>query len=80
MKNKIVTTKKGYNFERVLERAHQRDQKKLDNIDKVIELCLDGINTDGGHHKQWYLCEILKLLDKQKYNMNKENFGFNCPG
>ena len=80
MKNKIVIDKKGYSFEAGLKRAHARDQKKLDNIDKAIELCLDGINTDGGHHKQWYLCEILKLFDKQKYNQNKENFGFNCPG
>ena len=80
MKNKIVVVKNGYNFEKALKRVHARDQKKLDNIDKVIELCLDGIRTDGAHHKQWYLCEILKLMDKQQYNKNKDDFGFNCPG
>lgn len=29
---------------------------------KLVELCLDGLCTDGGHHKQAYLEEILKLL------------------
>lgn len=78
MKNKIIINK-GWSFEKALKRVHKRDQKILDNVDKMIELCLDGIMTDGAHHKQWYLCEILKLLDKQKYNQNKENFGFNIP-
>jgi hypothetical protein len=29
---------------------------------KLVELCLDGLCTDRGHHKQSYLEEILKLL------------------
>ena len=28
---------------------------------KLVELCLDGLCTDGGHHKQAYLEDILKL-------------------
>lgn len=31
-------------------------------IDKneIYELCVEGLLTDGNHHKQWYLEEILK--------------------
>jgi len=29
---------------------------------EVQKLVSKGIGTDGGHHKQWYLCEIAKLL------------------
>lgn len=31
-------------------------------IDKneIYELCVNGLLTDGGHHKQWFLEEILK--------------------
>lgn len=25
-------------------------------------LILDGLSTDGGHHKQWYLHQIAKIL------------------
>ena len=35
--------------------------KKTQKI--VKELILDGLLTDGGHHKQWYLEEIAKALD-----------------
>ncbi len=35
-------------------------------IEKVIELCLDGLYTDGGHHKQWYLERILQILEDKK--------------
>ena len=29
-------------------------------IKKIIDLCIEGLQTDGGHHKQWYLEEILR--------------------
>ena len=29
---------------------------------KVYMLLLRGLHTDGAHHKQWYLEEILKLI------------------
>ena len=28
----------------------------------IRELLLEGLQTDGGHHKQWYLKEIFKAL------------------
>lgn len=30
--------------------------------DKVKELCINGLITDGGHHKQWYLEQILVAI------------------
>ncbi len=32
------------------------------DIAKVLELVQEGIETDGGHHKQWFLVEIAKVL------------------
>ena len=32
------------------------------DYDKIKKLAIDGLCTDGGHHKQWYLEEILKAL------------------
>jgi len=37
----------------------------MENKEEVIELLKDGLQTDGGHHKQWYLNEVLKLIDSQ---------------
>lgn len=34
-------------------------------VSNVINLCLDGLTTDGGHHKQWALEEILKLITSE---------------
>ena len=36
-------------------------------IDKIKELCIDALCTDGGHHKQWYLEQILITLG---YNLD----------
>ena len=33
------------------------------NNNRVIELLKDGLQTDGSHHKQWYLNEVLKLIN-----------------
>ena len=30
-------------------------------FEKIKDLCLEGLCTDGGHHKQYYLEEILRL-------------------
>jgi hypothetical protein len=29
-------------------------------LNKITELCLEALGTDGDHHKQWYLEQILK--------------------
>lgn len=30
--------------------------------EELKELCISGLLTDGGHHKQWYLEKILEKL------------------
>lgn len=47
------------------------------NKEEIKNLCLDGLFTDGGHHKQWYLERILiKLgysLNEIKYQIESEH-------
>jgi hypothetical protein len=39
------------------------NENTMENKKRIIELLKDGLQTDGGHHKQWYLNEVLKLVD-----------------
>ena len=32
------------------------------DIQRIKDLALDALLTDGGHHKQWYIEEILKEI------------------
>lgn len=32
------------------------------DIEKIFNFLCEGIHIDGGHHKQWCLTEILKVL------------------
>lgn len=41
---------------------NERDMLAANNK-RVIELLIDGLQTDGSHHKQWYLNEVLKLIN-----------------
>jgi len=40
-----------------------------DRIDEALNLAASGIFTDGGHHKQWYLDQIVRVLtgDDKEY-------------
>jgi len=40
-----------------------------DTMEEAIQLALDAIFTDGEHHKQWYLDQIIRLLiaDDEEY-------------
>ena len=40
----------------------------MNKREELKELCISGLFTDGAHHKQWYLEEILKLLG---FDLNK---------
>jgi len=45
----------------------------------IIDIIIEALNTDGGHHKQWYLDQILrKLISKEEYfkYKNDENYGW----
>ena len=33
--------------------------------EKIIELLVAALQTDGAHHKQWYLNEVLTLIDDE---------------
>ena len=35
-------------------------------MEKVKDLAIDGLFTDGAHHKQWYLEQILETLGINK--------------
>jgi len=37
------------------------NELKMD-LEALQEICVEGLCTDGGHHKQWYLEKILKKL------------------
>ena len=40
----------------------------VQTIREIKKLCIEGLLTDGAHHKQWYLEEILKRLG---FNLNQ---------
>ena len=44
------------------------------DIEKAKELATNGLQTDGGHHKQWYLEEILKALDVDLEELRKKRW------
>lgn len=31
-----------------------------DKLTKIISLCTDALQTDGSHHKQWYIEQIME--------------------
>jgi hypothetical protein len=39
-----------------------------DLIKRVVSLCVEGLTTDGGHHKQWYLEQILRSISGARYH------------
>ena len=46
-----------------------------DSRDKIVKLIIEGLMTDGAHHKQWYLEEAFRALCEDKYvNEAKDEF------
>jgi hypothetical protein len=49
---------------------------------EVYKLAIDGLGTDGDHHKQWFLEEILKVVvgeenyDRIFKELGEENDGY----
>lgn len=39
-------------------------------INNIKRLCIDGLQTDGAHHKQWYFEQILLCLSEDLDNLN----------
>jgi hypothetical protein len=45
--------------------------------ESITELCVNGLTTDGAHHKQWYLESILSfVIGKKKLNALKQDPGW----
>ena len=40
--------------------------------EEIYELCLEGLMTDGGHHKQWFLEQILKKIGFNIENLREK--------
>lgn len=38
---------------------------------QLVNLVIEGLCIDGGHHKQWYLEEVLRMLDKDVEKMRE---------
>lgn len=58
--------------------AMPQEQAALSSSDllgRIVFLCSEGLTTDGAHHKQWALGEILKLVDEPKYHDYKRWLG-----
>lgn len=52
-----------------------KKQKIVDCLDRVTALLIEGLITDGGHHKQYYMEEALEELTGEKfYGEAKEEF------
>tara|TARA_Y100000034_G_scaffold133004_1_gene197410 strand:- start:144 stop:344 length:201 start_codon:yes stop_codon:yes gene_type:complete len=34
---------------------------------ELLELIMDALYTDGAHHKQWYLEQLLSIISKDGY-------------
>ena len=43
--------------------GHKNCEEKIIAPEVLRDLVLDGLHTDGGHHKQWFLQEIAKHLN-----------------
>jgi len=52
-------------FKKAEDYPHWNHLKGKDRDNKIIQLCIDGLCTDGGHHKQWYLEQILLLFNEE---------------
>jgi len=48
----------------------------------IKQLCIDGLLTDGGMHKQWYLEQILEKLGYDltliRENLNKDDYDWDA--
>lgn len=48
-----------------------------ENIDDyaLTEMCIEALQTDGAHHKQWFVEQILKrLLGKERYENIRRSY------
>jgi len=68
---------KGFDILQTSQKIHDLLRQELlsyrREIEKEVEeLAVDGLLTDGGHHKQWYLEKILKVIGVDLIKLRKE--------
>lgn len=44
--------------------------------DTIKDLCLAGLYTDGAHHKQWYLEQILMLVGFDLKSLQRQDYAW----
>ena len=72
----------GYTWETGRDGSHSCSvelEKSLKNLKaEIVSLAIDGLTTDGAHHKQWFLNEILSklIVDNQEWDGLKETYGW----
>lgn len=42
----------------------------------LIDTILEALTTDGAHHKQWFLEEILRTVAKEQFNDIKDKYNW----
>lgn len=42
-------------------------------INEAVDLAFNGLCCDGGHHKQWYLDQIARILLGNQYEQTKKD-------
>ena len=46
-------------------------------MERLEELCIDALLTDGAHHKQWYIEQILEIaIGCIKFDKAKKHIGW----
>lgn len=55
-----------------------KEIKVKDLMENIMRFALEGVMTDGGHHKQYYLEQIIRELsqDKNAIKTLREEFGW----
>lgn len=67
--------KREINLKEIIKKYNYGELKKMKYLEMIKDLCLDGLSTDGAHHKQWYLEKILKnILEEYEKVMTLEEF------
>jgi len=59
-------------FEKAIKEYEAKSAVQSVVMAQLSILCKDALCTDGAHHKQWYLSQILKVIEPKTYNHLKE--------
>ena len=51
-----------------------QDTTEERDVDEIKHLCIEWLSTDGGHHKQYYLEQIIKKINPMWKNIGYEKW------